>query len=112
MGEDWKDMLARLQGEGNLPEGEDPAEEATPELPADNRKKGKLNVVTERKGRGGKTATIVEGFTCDDEEVAEIAAKLKKKLGCGGSARGGEILIQGDRRKDVAELLKALGFRV
>lgn len=65
----------------------------------------------ERKGRGGKTATIVSGFTIDDDAVASVAAALKKRLATGGSARGGEILIQGDRRADVIDALRALGFK-
>lgn len=73
---------------------------------------GKLVVSMERKGRAGKTATIVSGFTLPDSEVARIAAKLKKRLGTGGSARGGEILVQGDRREAVTQALRDLGFKV
>lgn len=104
---DWKDALGALQG---LPEG---APEPLDNVPAPEspRQKGKLNVVVEKKGRGGKIATIVEGFTIPDEEVAEIAAKLKKRLGSGGSARGGEILIQGSRRDDVIAALKSMGLK-
>ena len=43
--------------------------------------------------------------------VAEVAAKLKKRLATGGSARGGEVLIQGDRRDDVRKALADLGFK-
>lgn len=50
------------------------------------------------------------GFTLPDEEVEGVARQLKTRLGCGGSARGGEILIQGDKRREVAEALSALGF--
>lgn len=71
-----------------------------------------LLVSMERKGRGGKTATIISGFTMDDGEVAEIASRLKSRLGTGGSARGGEILIQGDRREDVAAWLRGQGYKV
>lgn len=73
--------------------------------------KDKLQVVMERKGRGGKTATIIAGFTCSDAEVAEIARELKSRLGAGGSVRGGEILIQGDRRAEVVTLLRQKGFK-
>lgn len=104
---DWKDALGALQG---LPEGEDSSPEKI-ESEAKPKQKGKLNVVVEKKGRGGKTATIVEGFSIPDEEVAEIAAIIKKRLGTGGSARGGEILIQGSRRDDVVAALRSLGLK-
>lgn len=59
----------------------------------------------ERKGRGGKTATIIEGFTGTDDELKALATRLKQQLGVGGSARGGEILIQGDCRQRLREIL-------
>lgn len=105
---DWKDALASLSG---LPEGEESTqtEQQLPEAPS---QKGALHVLIEKKGRGGKTATIVEGFEISDEEVEEIAKTLRKKLGTGGSSRGGEILIQGDRKTDVMAQLKTMGFKV
>ena len=77
----------------------------------EERQTGRLDIVLERKGRAGKTATIITGFTVSDDAVADIAAQLKRSLGTGGSARGGEILIQGDRRKDVLARLTALGLK-
>lgn len=67
--------------------------------------KQRLSVTIERKGRAGKVATIISGFTLQPDEVADIASRLKQRLGVGGSARGGEILIQGDRSREVKELL-------
>jgi len=92
-----------------LPEGEDtePTGETTDKLPTD-----KLHVTIERKGRGGKTATIISGFTIDDDKVSELARNLKTKLGAGGSSRGGEILIQGERRLEVIKYLRTQGYRV
>ena len=110
---DWKDALASLSG---LPDGE-PEESLTP-LSNDSttsqthNQKVPLRVLIEKKGRGGKTATIVEGFEISDEEVDDIARTLRKKLGTGGSARGGEILIQGDRKADAMKLLKEMGYKV
>lgn len=105
---DWKDALASLSG---LPEGEEPQPSQQPNN-SPTRQKGALHVLIEKKGRGGKTATIIEGFEISDEEIDEIARTLRKKLGTGGSARGGEILIQGDRNTDVIRLLKEMGFNV
>lgn len=107
---DWKDALSQLKGD--LPQGEDLPSADTPaaEEPKD-KKKGKLNIAVEKKGRGGKTATIIYGFTCDDSEIAETAARLKQRLGIGGSARGGEILLQGECRAKAAELLREMGYQ-
>lgn len=105
---DWKDALASLQ----VPQAEDQTEEAAATT---EEKKGvqseRLDIVFERKGRGGKQATIVTGFVVEDAEVEEVAAQLKRRLGTGGSARGGEILIQGDRRESVKRLLTEMGYK-
>lgn len=105
---DWKDLLGVMRDQ--LPEGDDCSTELEPDKPV--ARKDKLNIFIEKKGRNGKTATIVTGFTCNDEEVSQIATTLKKKLGVGGSARGGEILIQGNIADKVKNCLKELGFRV
>lgn len=108
MNPDWKDMLSSLRG--TLDEPNEPVEE-TPkeEVPT---QKNPLTVVTDRKGRNGKTATIVEGFTLPQQQVEELARRLKQKLGVGGSVREGEVLIQGDRKKEVVEFLKNEGYKV
>ncbi len=108
---DWKDALASLSG---LPEGEESLANESAESVSEekNKQKGALHVLIEKKGRGGKTATIVEGFEISDDEIDEIARTLRKRLGTGGSARGGEILIQGDRKADVMRLLKEMGFKL
>lgn len=111
MATDWKDALRALGGE--LPQ-EEASDDTAPEEPAapTARKKTKLSISMERKGRKGKTATIIYGFECGDEELEEIARTLKTKIGTGGSARGGEILLQGEWRDRAAELLRELGFRL
>lgn len=101
---DWRDALSAL-----IPDGYTPEPEAEPESGHPAVKPQKLRIDIERKGRAGKTATIISGFMLDDDQVAEIAASLKRQLGTGGSARGGEILIQGDRRDDVRSALRAMG---
>ncbi len=103
---DWKDALAGL-----MPDDYKPEETETPESGSQPRQTGRLQVFVERKGRGGKVATIITGFTVSDADVAEVASKLKQRLGTGGSARGGEILIQGDRAEDAKKALAALGYK-
>lgn len=71
-----------------------------------------LHVIVERKGRAGKTATIITDFTMPDEELQQLARELKTALGTGGSVRGNEILIQGDRKARVVELLRGFGHKV
>lgn len=110
---DWKDALGSLLQEGNLPEGEPDAPE-TEAVPADSKtvQKTPVHVLIEKKGRAGKTATIVEGFDCPDETLQEVARQLKRRLGVGGSARGGEILIQGNLPAKVKETLTDMGYKV
>lgn len=105
---DWKEALKQKMASGTIPVDDTP--DAVPE--ADTPKSDTLTVSIDRKGRKGKTATIVEGFTCDDAEVARIASGLKSRLGVGGSSRGDEILIQGDYVARVADLLRAMGYKV
>lgn len=112
MATDWQDALRAL-----LPD--EPVENEAPDSSADSddacdgttAQKERLDIVLERKGRAGKTATIVTGFIISDADVRNVAARLKSALGTGGSARGGEILIQGDRRNDVLRLLTSFGYR-
>ncbi len=119
---DWKEALSRLsiqeEESSSSPSPEthqNNQSETTPVPPAGKPKgKGRLRIVTEKKGRGGKTATIIFGFdeNVTDEEISALAAKLKKKLSTGGSARGGEILIQGERGADVARILSEEGYSI
>lgn len=109
MNDSWQNALQSLLDGGQLPEGSE-VKKSEPESGPSQR--GRLVVAMEKKGRGGKTATIISGFTLGDDEVCEIAATLKSKLGTGGSARGGEILIQGNRTDDVKKMLQQMGFTV
>lgn len=111
MNNDWKDALSSLRD--SLEDGPEEIkeldiEEAKPKY----LQPGTLYVEIDKKGRNGKIATIIEGFTIQKEEVEEIARKLKQKLGVGGSVREGEILIQGDYKETLKELLKQYGFKV
>lgn len=73
-------------------------------------KEQKLKVRIEKKQRAGKTVTIVDGFVGTDEDFTDLGKKLKTKCGAGGSAKDGEILIQGDYREKVITWLKEWGY--
>lgn len=106
---DWQAGLqAFLDSNPDLPQGEEVVEQPVEENPS---KQPRLDIILEKKGRGGKVATIVTGFTLDDEELAQLASKMKTSLGTGGSARGGEILIQGDKRDAVLKFLVKQGYK-
>ena len=71
-----------------------------------------LHLRMERSGRGGKTVTVVSGFVGTDEDLALLGKTLKNKLGTGGSAKDGEIIIQGEHRQQISDILKGLGYKV
>ncbi len=71
----------------------------------------KLKVRLETKHRGGKTVTLVEGFTGKEEDLEDLGKKLKNYCGTGGSAKDGEIIIQGDQRDKVLQWLTKNGFK-
>lgn len=72
--------------------------------------KQRLIVGIDRRNRGGKQVTLITGFVGADEDLKALAKTLKTKLGVGGSAKDGEITIQGDFREKVTELLKQMGY--
>jgi translation initiation factor 1 len=71
-----------------------------------------LDVWLEKKGRGGKTAVVIKGFPGTSAELEDLAKLLKSKLGVGGAAKDGEIVIQGDQRDKVMDILKQHGHQV
>ena len=72
--------------------------------------KQRLIVGIDRRNRGGKQVTLVSGFVGGADDLKELGRALKTKLGVGGSAKDGEITIQGDFRDKVTELLKGMGY--
>ena len=71
-----------------------------------------LYVSIDRKQRGGKEVTLVEGFVGTEEDLKELAKLLKSKCGVGGSAKDGEIIVQGNFKEKVYTLLIDEGFSV
>lgn len=82
-------------------------QDATDTLP---KQQQKLRLNVERAGRGGKTVTLVKGFVGSEEDIAALCRLLKQKCGVGGAVKEGEIIIQGDHRQRLVELLKKEGY--
>jgi translation initiation factor 1 len=103
---DWKDMLGALYEAAPETEKQQvSAQEATV-------KPLKQQLCLQFQRRGGKPAVLITGFEGTDEQLKELCKLIKTQLGVGGSARGGEILIQGDVREKLRTLLKQQGHQV
>ena len=88
-----------------------PAEEQAETEPLPPRQQ-RLMVQLDKKARKGKLVTLVKGFTGSEQDLNELARFLKQKCAVGGSAKDGEIIIQGDFRKRIQEVLAAAGYNV
>jgi translation initiation factor 1 len=109
MDNDWKKRLGVVYSTdpGFQFEGE---REKAGETPGPSQQK--LYVSLDRKNRKGKVVTLVEGFTGNEQDLKELGKELKSKCGSGGTAKDGEIIIQGDFRDRVVKILKDKGYGV
>lgn len=74
--------------------------------------KQRLTVRLDRHHRGGKTVTLITGFVGTDDDLQELARRLKNRCGVGGSAKDGEIIIQGETVDKVKQILVADGYNI
>jgi translation initiation factor 1 len=105
----WKDRLNVVYSTNPDYQFQHDENTAHETLPAN---KQNLIVAIERKNRGGKTVTLVKGFIGSEDDLAELGKKIKTKCGVGGTAKEGEIIIQGEFKMRIADLLKEWGYRV
>lgn len=74
--------------------------------------KQKLKVFIDRKQRKGKSVTIVDGFIGSSDDLTDLSKELKKKCGTGGSAKDGQIIIQGEMIDKIMDFLNKAGYNV
>lgn len=86
-------------------------EDDEPEVQTLAPERQKLRVTIERHHRGGKTVTLVRGFVGSVDDLQTLGKQLKSKCGTGGSAKDGEIIIQGDMKDKVVALLQSMGYK-
>lgn len=104
---DWKDRLNVVYSTNPDFRYETADEEETATLPPAQQK---LRVQLDRKNRGGKVVTLITGFVGTGDDLKELGRMLKSKCGVGGTAKDGEIIVQGDFKQKVLELLKKEGY--
>lgn len=107
-GNDWKKRLGVVYSTDPDYRYEENVQEQEETLPPGQQK---LIVSIDRRNRGGKQVTLVSGFVGSGEDLAALGKTLKVKCGVGGTAKNGEITIQGDFRDKVTALLTELGYK-
>jgi translation initiation factor 1 len=104
---DWKkrlDIVYSTNPDYHYNDGDCAGEETLP------KEKQQLRISLDKRNRKGKAVTLVTGFTGSDSDLQELGRMLKTKCGVGGSAKEGEIIIQGDHREKTLLILQKEGY--
>ena len=104
---DWKDRLGMVYSTNPDYRFNTGEEEEKKTLP---KEKQSLRISLDKRNRGGKTVTLITGFIGTNDDLTALGKYLKVKCGAGGSAKDGEIIIQGDVRQKVADILTKDGY--
>ncbi len=72
----------------------------------------RLRILIDAKGRSGKIATVIKGFVGSDDDREALSRDIKTRCGTGGTVKAGDIIIQGDMRERIKDVLTDLGYRV
>lgn len=108
---DWKEKLGLAFGID--PNTATTTSDEEQDIPSEETVPGKqrLDIMLDKRNRNGKKVTLVVNFEGSDDALKALAKDLKQHCGVGGSARGGEILIQGDFREKILAYLKSRGYK-
>lgn len=106
---DWRAALGNVVYSTN-PDYQAPSDEEEEETPEAHLQQ--LIILTDSKHRKGKLVTLIQGFMGKEEDLEALAKTLKTKCGVGGSAKDGEIVLQGDFRQKASDILQTLGYKV
>lgn len=108
--QDWKERLNVVYSTNpdfNYENDKEQEEEETLDTAKQN-----LKISIDRKKRKGKSVTLIEGFVGTNDDLKNLSKIIKTKCGVGGSAKDGEIIIQGEFKQKIADILKELGYKV
>jgi translation initiation factor 1 len=106
---DWKKRLGVVYSTSDNFDYEHQNDEPDETLPPEEQN---LKVFLDKKQRKGKKVSLVSGFIGNEDDLKDLAKMIKTKCGVGGSAKEGEILIQGDFRDKIVEILSKEGYNV
>jgi len=107
--DDWKERLGVVYSTNQNFDYEVDEEDEQQTLPP---KQQNLKVMLDKRNRKGKAVTLITNFVGQNSDLKELGKMLKSKCGVGGTVKNGEIIIQGDFRDRIVEILKSDGYKV